>query len=293
MNSYLPPRAHRDGGFTLIELLVVIAIIAILAAMLLPALAAAKQKALAAQCVSNLKQLQLGWIVYAGDFNDTMMPNSPSGYSTDPSWIGDTSVENWGNNDANTNATLYRTNLMAGYMTSQLGVYRCPADNIPSDNGQRIRTYSMQSQVGGKGPVYMNQAYAKFYTKTGQVTGFPGPSDLIVFTEESGLDLGVGSQMDGWLQVDNAYVATAGTYAPSANFPDVPGSYHKWGCGMSFSDGHSEVHKWLTGILKIPVTAHMSPPANYSASTGIPAGNPTGPTAGDWMWFTSHCAAHN
>jgi hypothetical protein len=244
--------------------------------MLLPALAAAKQKALAAQCVSNLKQLQLGWVVYAGDFSDSMMPNSPSGYSTSPSWIGDTSVESWDNNDANTNATLYQTNLMAGYMTGQLGVYRCPADNVPSDNGQRIRTYSMQGQVGGKGPIYMNQANAKFYTKTAQITGFPG------------------SQMDGWLQVDNDFGSTAGSYNSSAGyFPDVPGAYHKWSCGMSFADGHSEIHKWLNSTLKIPVTAHMSPPGGYTTGTGLPAGNVNGSTATDWQWFTSRCAAHN
>ena len=75
------------NGFTLIELLVVIAIIAILAALLLPALASAKSRAYAIQCVSNLKQLQLGWQMYAGDNGDRVMPNSPS---TTPgmSWVG-------------------------------------------------------------------------------------------------------------------------------------------------------------------------------------------------------------
>jgi hypothetical protein len=138
----------------------------------------------------------------------------------------------------------------------------------------------------------MNQANAKFYTKMGDISGFPGPSDLIIFVEESGLDLGVGSAMDGWLQIDNAYGGTPGTYSGTANFPDVPGAYHRWGCGLSFADGHSEIHNWQTAVLKIPVSAHMSPPGNYSPSTGLAVGNPTGPTAGDWQWFTSRCAAH-
>ena len=142
-----PQRRRAVSGFTLIELLVVIAIIAILAAMLLPALQRAKQKAHAVHCVSNLKQLQMGWQLYAGDFADFMLPNAPLGSTTDKTWCYG-SAQDWHFADANTNAVLYRASILAPFLGGQLGVYRCPSDNIPSDNGQRLRTYSMQSQMG-------------------------------------------------------------------------------------------------------------------------------------------------
>jgi prepilin-type N-terminal cleavage/methylation domain-containing protein len=276
MNSNLPPRAKRDG-FTLIELLVVIAIIAILAAMLLPALAAAKRKAYATQCISNVKQLQLGWIVYAGDFGDAMMPNSPLNASG-VNWCGG-EAEGWSAADANINVTLYRTNLMSGYMSGQLGVYRCPADQIPSDNGQRLRTYSMQGQVGG---TLQYQSNAKTYQKMGQITGFPGPSDMIIFLEDSPCE----QIFDGWVQINNAYGATPGTYAGSASFPDPIGNLHKYAAGFSFADGHAEIHKWVNSQLKFDVAYGVT-------FNNIPVGNPLSSIATDWLWFTSRCAAHN
>jgi prepilin-type N-terminal cleavage/methylation domain-containing protein len=282
------------AGFTLIELLVVIAIIAILAAMLLPALAAAKSKAYATQCVSNQKQLILGWSMYANDFNDAMMPNSPS-TSPGASWIGNVAIERWSAADGNTNSTLYLTNLMASYMSSQLGVYHCPGDNVDSANGPRIRSYSMQGQVGNiNGGIAVDGSYnpyAKIYSKLTEATPASGlgPSDLLIFLEESGADLGTSVGMDGYLQVNNAFGSSPGTYTGTAIFEDVPGAYHKWGCGVSYADGHAEVHKWLTGVLKIPVVSDM-PPGDQINAGGVP---PSPKVNVDWQWFTSHCSVHD
>jgi prepilin-type N-terminal cleavage/methylation domain-containing protein/prepilin-type processing-associated H-X9-DG protein len=226
----MPRRANSDTrrrelAFTLIELLVVIAIIAILAALLLPALSNAKEKAHLIRCFANHKQLALAWCVYKDENGGKLVIDDPWGGTNYPSWVYGVMTTPSEVSDA----TLIKRGLLFPY-TQGVGIYRCP-----TDRSDHVRSYAMQNQLACyfNGNRYDGNAsigipgYPPMYRDT-EMTRL-APALTMIFLDESPTCIN-----DGFFALP----------ATGWGWSDVPAVWHSRGCNFSFGDGHVEHWRW-------------------------------------------------
>jgi len=261
------------SAFTLIELLVVIAIIAILAAMLLPALARAKSKAQGISCMNNLRQMMLGWRLYADDFSDLLLASlevgKPRVLWCSGSLDYSSAAANW-----DPLSDIVKSPMMPYLGKNNYSIWKCPADPTRVRNAAglqvpRVRSNSM-SQVFDAGSWLPNSLF-RTYDK---LSSIKVPAKTFVLVDEH-----PDSINDAAYAVQMAVPSIPSTMS-DVRIIDFPASYHNGACGFSFADGHAEIHKWRGSRIRPPVTGQL-----------IPLNVPAGDSKNDIFWLSDMTTA--
>lgn len=270
-------RNFITGGFTLIELLVVIAIIAILAAMLLPALTKAKAKAQGIGCLSNLKQLQLAWVMYSNDFNERIDLTGGEGDTAGAITDGNINNGNWchGRMDLASTAATDPQLIQRGSLfpfSKSVKIYKCPADTkTQTVNGIRTPTTRSMSMNAWMNPITpWSTSTGRIFKKQSDIT-VPPPANCWVTLDES-----PGSINDAWFVCD--------PFETPTEWVDIPASYHNSAGGVSFADGHAEIKKWTD---KAVLTYGMP-----NGTTGNFVQSQQGPGYSDIKWLEVRTTSH-
>jgi prepilin-type N-terminal cleavage/methylation domain-containing protein/prepilin-type processing-associated H-X9-DG protein len=290
-NSRLVKYRSGQRGFTLIELLVVIAIIAILAAMLIPVLSKAKQKAQGIGCMNDHRQLALAWRMYAEDANDVLTYASTIGGNNPPdvyAWSG-AHMDFDPNNRANWDPTVdMQKRPLWKYLKTQT-VFKCPSDrSTVTVNGvakPRLLTMSMNLYVGGFAPKQGSDplpngtdggwsfaAPYQVYPKLAMISGISSPSKIFVF-------LDMREDRVNWSNFMTDMTGYSPPNPAAYKFTsDMPAFYHNNAGGFSFADGHSEMKHWLDARTMPPLQDGGNPLASPTPSPNYP----------DVAWLQDH-----
>jgi len=269
------PRRTGGSGFTLIELLVVIAIIAILAAMLLPALSRAKERAKAIRCLSNGRQIGLAYVMYAGDHEDITSPLEavgPAGYNySDPNQfvIG--------------SGTIWWPDLERKYIAAR-HVIDCPS--VVGNNVKGIPTppYSPLGQGNfGIGYNHVELSYSPWTDKQLKLSYVTRPSDTVAFADAGKVSNPLEKDPDKWLEIPGAqvlYFLTPSHPDYASNNPYRIINRHQGRAVSAFADGHSQAVKVSTlGFQYFPGVA-----PDGTTATGDPVLTGNGKYDSRWRW---------
>lgn len=264
-------RISKAGAFTLLELLVTITVIAILAALLLPALSRSKAAGQGAKCASNVRQLIQGWSMYGNDSNGQLPSNADGqdGMGVFTNWVAGTMSRA---TDATNTALLVDPHLSAlAWYVPAAGVYKCPGDS-----SRLVRSYSMNCRMNPtriKGIPAFTAGGNTLYETFLRFQHIARPANIFVFLDERSDSIN-----DGYFAVDMTNTGTRDGVGTSNPYwiIDYPASYHNQTGEIAFADGHEEIHRWLEPTTLVPL-GRAKP------------GSHTSPTDRDVKWLEDHC----